>query len=65
MTFELRLRPEGELDLEEAALWYEQQRASLGHQFLGFFGKMRTCPSGFRFARGFPQSRTLEVSRNR
>ena len=31
----------------------------------GFFGKMRTCPSGFRFARGFLQSRTLEVSRNR
>jgi len=31
---------------------------------LWFFGKMRTCPSGFRFARDFPQSRTLEVSRN-
>lgn len=34
MTLEIRLRPEAELDLEDAAIWYEQQCAGLGHQFL-------------------------------
>ena len=34
MTLELRLRPEAELDLAEAALWYEEQGSGLGHQFL-------------------------------
>ncbi len=31
---EVRLRPEAELDLEDAALWYEEQSTGLGHQFL-------------------------------
>ena len=34
MTLEVRLRPEAELDLADAALWYEAQRSELGHQFL-------------------------------
>lgn len=34
MTLEVRLRPEAELDLADAALWYEEQRPGLGHQFL-------------------------------
>lgn len=34
MTLELRLRAEAELDLADAALWYEAQCPGLGHQFL-------------------------------
>ena len=34
MTLELRLRAEAELDLADAALWYEGQCPGLGHQLL-------------------------------
>lgn len=34
MTLEVRLRPEAEQDLSEAAAWYEEQLPGLGHQFL-------------------------------
>ena len=34
MTFEIRLRPEAEHDLADAAAWYEEQREGLGHDFL-------------------------------
>lgn len=34
MTVEVRLRREAEEDLEDAAAWYESQRAGLGQQFL-------------------------------
>jgi plasmid stabilization system protein ParE len=34
MTVEVRLRPEAERDLAEAALWYERQREGLGNEFL-------------------------------
>jgi len=34
MTFEVRLRPEAEQDLSDAAVWYEERLAGLGHQFL-------------------------------
>ncbi len=34
MTLEVRLRPEAEQDLSEAAAWYEEQLLGLGHQFL-------------------------------
>ncbi|MBU0621290.1 MAG: type II toxin-antitoxin system RelE/ParE family toxin [Gammaproteobacteria bacterium] len=34
MTLEIRLRPEAELDLEDAAIWYEKQSVGLGRQFL-------------------------------
>ena len=34
MTLQLRVRPEAEQDIEEAATWYEQQRLGLGQEFL-------------------------------
>ena len=34
MTFTVRLREEAELDLAEAASWYESQQIGLGHEFL-------------------------------
>lgn len=34
MTVEVRLRPEAEQDLAEAAWWYEEQRTGLGQEFL-------------------------------
>ena len=34
MTPELRLRPEAELDLVDASMWYQEQAPGLGHQFL-------------------------------
>lgn len=34
MTIEVRVRPEAEKDLSDAAAWYEEQRPGLGHQFL-------------------------------
>lgn len=34
MTVEVRLRPEAEQDLLEAALWYETNEPGLGGQFL-------------------------------
>ena len=34
MTLEVRLRPEAEQDLADAATWYEEQRQGLGHEFL-------------------------------
>ncbi|MBI5855534.1 MAG: type II toxin-antitoxin system RelE/ParE family toxin [Nitrospirae bacterium] len=34
MTLEVRLRPDSERDLADAAVWYEEQRQGLGHEFL-------------------------------
>jgi plasmid stabilization system protein ParE len=34
MTINLRLRPESEQDLADAAAWYEEQREGVGNQFL-------------------------------
>lgn len=34
MRFEVRLRPEAEQDLADAAVWYEGRRQGLGHEFL-------------------------------
>lgn len=34
MTLTVHLRPEAEADPEEAAAWYERQRAGLGQEFL-------------------------------
>ena len=33
MTADIRLRPEAELDLAEAAKWYDEQRSGLGQEF--------------------------------
>lgn len=37
---ELRVRPEAELDIFEAALWYEQERDELGTVFLRSFRRV-------------------------
>lgn len=34
MSLQLRIRPEAERDLEDAAAWYEDQRSGLGREFL-------------------------------
>ena len=34
MSYTVRLRDEADHDLVEAAIWYEQQQAGLGHEFL-------------------------------
>ena len=34
MSLDVRLRPEAERDLSDAARWYEEQRPGLGHEFL-------------------------------
>jgi plasmid stabilization system protein ParE len=34
VTVDVRLRPEAEQDLAEAARWYEEQRHGLGQEFL-------------------------------
>lgn len=34
MTLEVRLRPEAERDLADAAAWHEEQRQGLGDEFL-------------------------------
>jgi plasmid stabilization system protein ParE len=48
VTLELRLRPEAELDLSDAALWYEEQRPGMGQQFLDevltTFSKLAEAP---------------------
>ncbi len=49
MTLEVRLHPEVELDLADAAYWYEEQQKGLRRQFLGealevFFAIVETPP---------------------
>lgn len=34
MSVPVRIRREAERDLEDAAVWYEEQQSGLGHQFL-------------------------------
>jgi toxin ParE1/3/4 len=34
VTFEVRILPEAEQDMTEAASWYEQQQRGLGREFL-------------------------------
>lgn len=34
MNLPVRIRPEAAQDLEDAAIWYEEQGRGLGHQFL-------------------------------
>ena len=34
MNYEIRFRPEAEYDIEDASVWYESQRHSLGQLFL-------------------------------
>ncbi len=34
MKYKIHIRPEAEMDLEEAATWYEMRRKGLGDEFL-------------------------------
>ena len=34
MNYTVHLQPDAEIDIEEAAAWYELQRKGLGHEFL-------------------------------
>ena len=34
MKYAVRIREEAEVDLSDAAIWYEQQQPGLGHEFL-------------------------------
>ncbi len=49
MSLRVRLRPEAERDLKEAATWYEGQRAGLGDEFpdeaLRTFEKIAESPA--------------------
>ena len=59
MTFEVRIRPEADQDLAEAASWYERQQRGLGQEFLdealAVFMRLAETPLAFelihRFAR--------------
>jgi plasmid stabilization system protein ParE len=48
---QLVVRPAAAADLEDAILWYEQQRAGLGHEFLAAvrvaFEKVLSNPEGY------------------
>jgi plasmid stabilization system protein ParE len=39
MNFEVHIRPEAEIDVDEATTWYEKQRKGLGPEFLDEFWK--------------------------
>jgi plasmid stabilization system protein ParE len=56
MTLEVRLRPEAEQDLVEAAVWYEEQRPGLGQRFLDAAGAAlstaSTSPRAFPVVHG-------------
>ncbi len=51
MTFEVRIRPEAEQDMTEAASWYEQQQRGLGQDFLdevlAAFMRLAETPLGY------------------
>lgn len=51
MTFDVRIRPEAEQDMTEAALWYEQQQRGLGQEFLdeavAVFVRLAETPLGY------------------
>lgn len=34
MSLKVSIRQEAEIDIEETAIWYEEQRQGLGHEFL-------------------------------
>jgi plasmid stabilization system protein ParE len=51
VTLGVRIRPEAEQDMAEAALWYEQQQRGLGQDFLdealGVFMRLAEMPLGY------------------
>lgn len=52
MRYEVRVRKPAREDLEDAALWYEAQRAGLGNEFIDeverTFEKIAEMPENFR-----------------
>ncbi len=52
MTLEVRIRPEAEQDLADAAAWYEEQRQGRGHEFLdeilAMLSSMQRATQGWR-----------------
>jgi len=34
LNYTIHIRPDAEIDIEEAAIWYEKQREGLGNEFL-------------------------------
>lgn len=51
MTFDVRIRPEAEQDMTEAASWYEQHQRGLGQDFLdealAVFMRLAESPFGY------------------
>lgn len=51
MSYRLRLQPEARDDIREARLWYDEQRAGLGREFVEevetVLGAIRTNPARF------------------
>ena len=51
MRFDVRIRPEAEQDMAEAALWHEQQQRGLGQDFLdealAVFMRLAEMPLGY------------------
>jgi len=51
VTLDVRIRPEAEQDMAEAALWYEQQQRGLGQDFLDealdVFMRLAEMPLGY------------------
>jgi len=54
MKLEISIRPEAELDLTDAAQWYESQQPGLGHQFLdealAIFSAISASPQTWQIA---------------
>ena len=47
MIKEIRLREEAEVDLSEAAIWYQQQQSGLGDEFLDEHAAIAKTGLGF------------------
>ena len=69
MTFDVRIRPEAEQDMAEAALWYEQQQRGLGQDFLdealAVFMRLAEMPLGYELVIDLPAAPSCAASRSR
>lgn len=63
MIRRLVIRPEAESDIVNAALWYEQQRAGLGFQFVAdtriAVDRLLANPAAYRLMRRKPEVRRI------
>src|SRR5437879_5555556 len=64
MTLDVRLRPEAEDDLAEAAVWYEEQQPGLGQRFLdavtATVSRISTLPLAFPIVHGSTRRALLQ-----